>query len=169
MNCKIASVSLFSLHQLITIKMKNKYIYLFILPLVFFIACNNNNIRKEVTITYGNGEPQKIEHCQYQGNKRIVNKVEYYYPNGNLESEYELKDGKKHGKQIFYYKHGAVELEESYENGKLNGKSTQYFVTGDTSYEASYKDDLPHGEWKYFDDNGELYLTQKFENGTLIE
>ena len=148
--------------------MKNNYFVFIILSLFIFIACNNN-VRKEVTITYGHGEPQKIEYVHYQGNNRIVNKVEYYYPNGNLESEYELKDGKKHGKQIFYYKHGKVQMEESYENGKLNGKSTQYYVTGDPSYEASYKDDLPHGEWKYYDDNGELYLTQTFENGTLIE
>ncbi|MEA1873065.1 MAG: hypothetical protein U9N51_01380 [Bacteroidota bacterium] len=148
--------------------MKNKYFWLFLLPILLFLACNNKE-RKEVTITYGNGEPQKIEHVYYQGNKRIVNKVEYYYLNGKLESEYELKDGKKHGKQIFYYKHGQVELEENYENGMLNGKSTQYYVTGEPDYEASYKDGLPHGEWKYYDDNGNLYLTQTFENGTFIE
>ncbi len=148
--------------------MKRTLLFVFMLSILTIISCKGD-IRKEVTITYADGDPQKIEHCEYLGNKRIVHKVEYFYPDGSLESEYELKDGKKHGKQVFYYRHGQIKLEETYENGMLNGKSVEYYVTGKPSYEASYKNDIPHGEWKYYDDKGELYLTQKFENGTLIK
>jgi antitoxin component YwqK of YwqJK toxin-antitoxin module len=145
----------------------NKTYIIGLLFLLLFFSCNN--IRKEVVITYANGEPQKIEHCHYQGNHRIVSKVIYYYPNGMVESEYELKDGKKHGKQIFYYKNGEKQLEEDYVNGKLNGRSTQFFITGKPSYVGSFKDDIPHGKWEYYDENGNLYLTQNFENGTLVK
>jgi antitoxin component YwqK of YwqJK toxin-antitoxin module len=147
--------------------MKNNILVILIMSSLLFLGCSKN--KKEIVITYDDGNPQKIEYCHYQGNKRVVERVVYYYDNGKKESEFELLDGKKSGKQVFYFINGGEKLVERYENGKLNGKSVQYYVSGEISYEASWKNNLPHGEWIYYNDNGEVKSKQTFENGKLIK
>ncbi|MGC9331378.1 MAG: hypothetical protein ACP5DZ_05805, partial [Bacteroidales bacterium] len=77
---------------------------------ILFSSCGNKN--KEVTITYPNGQPQKLEYFHYEGNNRKVDRVVYYYKEGNIESEIEMTDGKKDGKVIYYYENGQEHLVE---------------------------------------------------------
>ena len=147
--------------------MKKIFYILLIGSLLSVYACNNRD--KEVSIVYPNGEPQKVEHVHYKGNQRIVDKVIYYYKDGVKESEYEYKNGKKHGKAVYYYPNGQKKTVEHYKNGKLNGRYIKYYRSGKYSYEASYKDNVPHGTWIYYDENGNKTSEQHFENGELID
>ena len=146
--------------------MRNLVFYSVIL-MGLLVSCGR--LDKEVMYHHSNGEPQKIEYCRYEGNKRIVEKVEFYYPDGILESKYSLKNGLMDGKMTSYYGNGEKKLEEEYKDGELNGKSVSYYVTGKRNYEANFKNGIPDGTWYYYDENGDLYNTQIFENGKLVE
>lgn len=140
---------------------------LLIISAVLVMSCNQD--QKEATILYPNGNPQKVEHYHYEGDIKKVDKVVYYYLNGNKESEIEYKEGIKHGEAVYYYNNEQKKLVENYKNGKLDGRSVKYYRDGKYSYEASFKNDIPHGTWVYYNEEGVKTSEQHFENGKLIE
>jgi antitoxin component YwqK of YwqJK toxin-antitoxin module len=147
--------------------MKHIHLISAVFIVLFFLSCGEKN--KKVVISYPNGQPKKLEYYHYEGNTRKVDKIVYYYKEGNIESEIEMQDSKKHGEVIYYYRNGKEHLVEHYKNGRLNGKSTEYYIDGTVNYEAHYKNGVPHGTWIYYNDKGNETSRQTFNHGKLIE
>lgn len=61
-----------------------------------------------------------------------------FYPDGNLKSETEIKDGRRHGRHREYYEDGKL---------KLRGK---------------YSNNRPKGTWKYYNEEGKQQRKEKF-------
>lgn len=112
----------------------------------------------------------------------------YYDEKGRKIREENLVNGKKEGKETNWdrkgginitseYKNGVKEGEEwktyyadgysiaNYSDGKLNGKITHYFASKKTLYEGQYSNDKKVGEWKFFNEVGDLVKRQKWEEG----
>ena len=62
------------------------------------------------------------------------------YENGNIESEWTLKDGKLDGLYTLWYKSGRKWLENSYKDGKLDGLSIYWDRKEQLDTKRTYKD-----------------------------
>lgn len=58
-----------------------------------------------------------------------------YYENGNLKSEEEYKDNKKHGTARYYNEVGGLYMEEDWDNGQITGHRG-YDLLGKLDYEV---------------------------------
>lgn len=87
-----------------------------------------------------------------------------YDDNGNLESEYFLKDDELNGIAKVYYKNGNIKVESNYLKGKRNGKSKEYDENGNLTGEYNYINDLPNGIYRIYED-GKLRVLGNLVNG----
>lgn len=105
-----------------------------------------------------------------------------YDISGARINEFDLEKGIKTGKQKTYYSSGGIMSEASYVNGKAEGTYTRYYESGNlreegnlvsdlkngtivsyhdapgkpVEFRGAYKNDEPVGEWKYYDEKGNI-------------
>ena len=78
--------------------------------------------------------------------KNVQTKLnEEYYPSGAVQTSYEMKDGKKHGKYTSYYRNGKVASECHYINDNLEGDNIRYHKNGNIKDIAYYEKDEVNG------------------------
>ena len=68
--------------------------------------------------------------------------VARWYANGQMQSEANFKDGKKHGLSTFWYENGQKYLEGSFKDGKQDGLHTTWHGNGMRKSAGTYKDGL---------------------------
>lgn len=114
------------------------------------------------------------------------------YKNNQLVADEEYKHGLKNGISHRYYNTGEVMEEKQWINDKEDGNYKIFFKSGEpymqckmklgmrhglflVSYEngreelvAEYRNNLRHGEWKYFDKEGNLLYTLFYDNGRIL-
>lgn len=140
-------------------------------------------------ISYGYEKDGKlIEPIQINGNGLIKT----YYNNGQLGSEYAMKNGlyegpykrlhsngkpwveanylhdKIDGNYKAYYENGQVRFDANYHFGRLNGKLKKYSKKGVLLLEESYVEGVMHGDAKYYDQNGKLLYTLTYNDDVVI-
>jgi antitoxin component YwqK of YwqJK toxin-antitoxin module len=54
-------------------------------------------------------------------------------------------------------------------DGKANGKMSKWHENGNIKAETYYDMNRPINLWKYFDEEGSLEKTERYENGKLVE
>jgi len=86
-------------------------------------------------------------------NGRIGN-WKFFFDNGNIESEYNYKNGKLDGLFILWNKNGKKQQESIYKDGKLNGLTILYYENGNKQQESIYKDDILNGLTIFYNENG---------------
>ncbi|MBD3268416.1 hypothetical protein GF373_17250 [bacterium] len=101
---------------------------------------------KEMIVEYDkdNNTPTTIEFCS----KEVCVK-RWYRESGELEYEWQYKNGKLHGPSRGYYKSGELEWETQWKNGKRHGPSRGYHESGELCW-----------EWQY--ENGELVSSKYY-------
>lgn len=87
-----------------------------------------------------------------------------YDTNGNLESEYTLKDNKLNGVAKAYYINGNVKIISNFLNGAKQGKSKEYDEEGALTAEYNYVNGEPTGLYKIYE-NGKLKIVGNFLAG----
>ena len=50
----------------------------------------------------------------------------------------------------------------TYKKNKLEGEAITYYSNGNIAFKGNYKDNMPDGNWQFFDTTGTLYLQQSF-------
>lgn len=114
-----------------------------------------------------------------------------YYENGNIKNAVNYENGKIVGVAYFYYNdventqraevifeedyiegtykeyydNGARKANILYKNGERNGDAEYYYTTGNLKIKAHFKDNLKHGKWVYYDEKGDIILTEKWKKG----
>jgi len=83
---------------------------------------------------------------------------------GNLESEFNLKNGKINGIAKLYYSNGQIKVVSNFLNGKKHGNSKEYDESGDLQAEYNYLNDKPNGIYKLYE-NGKLKKLGGMLNG----
>ncbi len=98
-----------------------------------------------------------------------------YHENGQLISQGIYINQKKDSIWSNYAPSGRISFKETYKNGKLNGKKTIFYVPESIEDKSqlvavieNYVDDVLHGDYfEYFDD-GSVKCTGKYEKGKKI-
>ena len=76
-----------------------------------------------------------------------------YDTNGNLESEFNLKDGKINGTTKAYYSNGQVKVISNFINGIKQGASKEFDENGTLTAEYNYLNGEPNGTYKIYENN----------------
>ena len=86
------------------------------------------------------------------------------------EYTYYLKDGEevKHGLCKYYYENGELEFEYNWKNGELDGLCKIYYENGKIKSEYNYKDGELHGIGKRYYEDGKIRAEYNFKNNIQI-
>ena len=99
--------------------------------------------------------------------------VKYYYQNGKIESEGQMKDNKRTGLWKDYHKNGKIGIESMYVDGKNNGVYESYYEDGKVKIIGQCKNDFFNGFCKKYYANGKLefegYYIEGNKNGKCVE
>lgn len=86
-----------------------------------------------------------------------------YHPNGELSIEGKLNEnGNRQGLWISYYDTGVKWSESYYTDGKRDGHSLTFYPNGQVRYVGEYSDDERIGNWKFYDEEGNLTNEENF-------
>ena len=125
---------------------------------------------------YSNGKPQAIGEFS-EGQMDGI--WQYFYQNGKRQSIQKYSDGKvvninywdENGSQLviegtgiakMYYPSGQIQSIMSYRNCVFDGKCETWFSNGIKATETFYERGKPIGEWKYWNEYGELIKTENY-------
>lgn len=128
----------------------------------------------------------------------FIKKKMTYYPNGKKCEEYNYLLGKLHGPYFLWRGNGDFIEKGYYKNGLEDSVWTYYYDNGKIESEGAYLPDSsvliedfkinrcswkptqnilerqakhspPDGEWKFYDDKGDVSKKMKFRKGVLVE
>lgn len=88
-----------------------------------------------------------------------------HYKNGHIQSQGNVKAGKKDGKWTRWRDNGQMELEEYYKAGKKDGKRTSWSNNGLKLSEFNYKGNQLDGKSITFYENGQMKLQEFYKAG----
>jgi antitoxin component YwqK of YwqJK toxin-antitoxin module len=91
-----------------------------------------------------------------------------FYPSGEELEESEWQNGQQEGSYRVFFKDGSPYLQCKFSNGSRNGLCLSYFQNGRVEMESFYINNLRDKEWNYFDENGNLLYTLKYDRGNLL-
>jgi hypothetical protein len=133
--------------------------FLYVISLfLFFVSCD------EIQKIIDNTAESTGKKTETESDKKNTGLRENYYPNGELKSSVNYKDGVKHGVAKNYYENGNLKLAMTYENGKKTGASYFYYEDGQLYRESIYKNDKLDGVRKVYAD-GKLKSEVIYKNG----
>lgn len=90
------------------------------------------------------------------------------YPNGNVQVEGFVVNGKRSGLWVYYHPNGNKQSENNYINGELDGKTVVYYPSGQIMYIGYYTNGSSDGQWLYFDKEGTLTQEVVYQNGEVV-
>ncbi|GAL86030.1 hypothetical protein MYP_3259 [Sporocytophaga myxococcoides] len=99
---------------------------------------------------YENGDPSGIQRT--------------WHPNGQLASEYVIKDKKAYGQSQYYYSNGTASRKAFYENGKIQGLEETWYDNGNKERSQQYIDGKRNGPYKFWYKDGKLRVSGIFLN-----
>jgi antitoxin component YwqK of YwqJK toxin-antitoxin module len=89
-----------------------------------------------------------------------------YYQNGTKAAEGVYAGTQKDSVWNYYsYYEKKLNGKEKFVNGKKEGISVIYYSSGKKSQELEYKNDIKHGVWRQFYENGSLKILTAYNNG----
>lgn len=133
----------------------NKYISL-VISLGFFIcSCTSESTTKEPDNNVVRDADGKI----------VSGEMKKYYPNGKLESVFNLANYKLHGPAKKYYEDGSLRSELLYAEGKLAGIQKRYYESGALYKEEPFVKGERHGLVKKYRESGDLMTEAMYRNG----
>jgi uncharacterized protein len=132
-------------------------------------------LREEI---FRNGK-EDGELIEYSDRGKIITKGEYIegekegfwvYEIGDFREEGIYKSGKKDELWKSYYSDtGELAFEGKYIDGTPDGKHIYYYPNGKKQLEGKYEFSHKEGDWKRYDDTGNLLITIFYKNGIEIK
>ncbi len=110
---------------------------------------------------YYTGKIEKI--CNYDED-RMEGKYQYFYDNGQVNTEGFYKSGQKNGLWTWYTKFGVRDMSGNFKEDQQHGDWTYWYPTGEIAYTAQYKMGLKDGNWNYFYKDGSKFKVGSFSN-----
>tara|TARA_B110000008_G_scaffold222993_1_gene223628 strand:- start:454 stop:2307 length:1854 start_codon:yes stop_codon:yes gene_type:complete len=123
--------------------------------------CINGTLKKYYVNGQLTQESEWFNGTMKDGKKRVV-----YWPNGKIQQELQIVNGKPNGDFIFYYYDGESYIESTYVDGIVSGESRTTYANGDTVL-GSYKNANQHGEWVRKNSEGITIFIGQYNNGEL--
>jgi len=105
----------------------------------------DGKLEYEWTIHYGyhdNGKQKSVGSYRKDKSGKFIKrgKWTYYYENGQINSEDNLKDSKKDGLSTWWYENGQKKNEGTFKDGKKDGLWTFWYENGLKIAEINFKD-----------------------------
>ena len=97
------------------------------------------------------------------GNKKT------FYESGTLQEDGGYKNGKRDGLVKWFNQEEKPSIEYTYKMGIIDGPAKTFFASGKIQTEGNYKNDNETGEWKEYDENGNVTKTIIYDNGKKIK
>ena len=101
----------------------------------------------------------------YEHHQKINGKHIRYNKNGQKQSEWNYKNGKRDGKQYSWYENGQKSFESNYKNGKQDGKDVMWYENGQKLFEDNWKDGQSEGKQYGWHENGQKWSEYNYKNG----
>lgn len=117
-----------------------------------------------VTFYYENGSVQSTIPF-YKGNREGPMKT--WFEDGVLQAEENFTNNQKNGTSTFWGHDGSVDMELHYRYDEMDGVQTWYYPDGKKSREIHMVFGVPNGEWKEWDESGELITDDYYEKGEM--
>lgn len=142
-----------------------KYV-LFLVAFVSFYSCNTNQSNSDKNSSETDSIINSLEVDNVPTVKPHSNSVRDYqelYPDGRIkiEGNYD-SDQKRSGLWISYYENGLKWSETVYSAGNKNGHSITFYPNGKIRYVGEYTNDDKSGEWKFYDEAGNVVKTENY-------
>lgn len=109
----------------------------------------------------------RIREPYHHGN--LHGKVQRYYPSGLPSEEVSWKMNNRNGPWVQYYEDGSRRLESQYENDTLNGPYEVFYADSTLKVRGRYLDNLNHGTWSFYDENGSEVYTIEYVKGKAVD
>lgn len=93
----------------------------------------------------------------------------YYYLNGQVYSEGEIRNKKENGFWTYWHENGQKAREGSFEQGKRTGTHTYWYPNGNLRGVGNFKDDKYDGKWTMYNEEGVKVEEQVYRNGELVK
>lgn len=94
----------------------------------------------------------------------------YYFSNGNVNQEYSVRDGKRHGKATSYFENGELQSVGYFEFGIPHGAFTYYYVNGNKKIEGVFKNGKKFDRLFFYREDGSLSLIEFYnDDGQLFD
>jgi len=136
-------------------KFIHKALLLITANLLCFFSCESS-LEEKIVSRYPSGIASKVELFADTDSGKVLVKEIRFFPNGEKDTEGEIKDGKKDGKWKQWYNNGKLWIEEQYSEGIKNGTFIVYYPNGEKNYAGEYKYGMPTGTWKFWNEKGEI-------------
>ncbi|MBS1687355.1 MAG: TonB family protein [Bacteroidetes bacterium] len=100
------------------------------------------------------------------GNPHRNGIFKYYFPSGHVRSIGYYEHGLRTGQWAIYYNsNNALKAQVTYVDDSLSGEASYYDSIGHRlTSTGRFFDGRRTGEWKYFNRNGKVYLTENYRN-----
>jgi len=98
------------------------------------------------------------ENGEYSGVQRT------WHPNGQLASEYVIKDKKAYGQSQYFYSNGTLSRKAFYENGKIQGLEETWYDNGNKEKSQQYINGKKNGPYKFWNKEGKLRVSGNYLN-----
>jgi antitoxin component YwqK of YwqJK toxin-antitoxin module len=89
----------------------------------------------------------------------------WWHPNGVIEKEGDLLDGKPDGHWIFNFDNGKPMLEGTYTDAKEGGPWAGYYRAGEKRFKGGYREGDPDGDWISWYPDGKVLSQGHYDAG----
>lgn len=136
--------------------------------LFLFTACSQPSLSSDkVKKTYYTGGKLRTEFIMADSSSKNGVLKKYGYE-GRLTSKAQIRNGVKHGPELWYDYEGRVILKIPYVNGEKEGVEYAYYPNGDVMIATPYKQNMKHGTAKKFYQDGRLQDSAVYRYGKRV-
>lgn len=122
---------------------------------------------RDSTWNFYSGETVVLTENYHLGKKEGPSKS--FDQKGQALSEKEWKNDLLDGKSTEYYPNGLKRSEIAFAAGAKNGMALFFDQDGVKTVEGNYKEDLSEGEWSFFDKDGKVKYSIKYDKGNILD
>jgi antitoxin component YwqK of YwqJK toxin-antitoxin module len=135
---------------------------LFFMASLLFTACDELDSATPKEIKTINGY-KIVGYYEVDGTDSVKVGERTFYPNSEkVYLEFRIKDGKRHGECMSFFQNGSRQSLNTYKEGMLNGDYRVWHENGELQIEGQYENNKEVGEWVFYDKDGNVKKTQKF-------
>ncbi|MFM7721920.1 MAG: toxin-antitoxin system YwqK family antitoxin [Bacteroidota bacterium] len=135
---------------------------LFFIASLLFTSCDELDSATPKEIKTINGY-KIVGYYEIDGTDSVKVGERTFYPNSEkVYLEFRIKDGKRHGECLSFFQNGTRQSLNTYKEGMLNGDYRVWHENGELQIEGQYENNKEVGEWVFYDKDGNVKKTQKF-------
>jgi antitoxin component YwqK of YwqJK toxin-antitoxin module len=124
---------------------------------------------KDVTALKKTWHPDGKPYAEYElANGKMHGRYISWYPNGQTQAQYAYDQGQRHGKYLEWYPDGQPKADFTYDHGRKTGQSTEWYANGQVSASGVYAEGK-EGVWTTWEKSGQIRSQTKYKAGVVVK